>query len=265
MGELTLKDSIKLQEKNYAELLRASGTDVKKFVNNAIMATSDHPDIAQGVVDRGSIFKVCSKAAQDGVMLDNHEAALIIGWNGRTKQKEAQYRLMAGGVMKMITRSPNIEYVACQLVYEGDQFEISFIGDGCPIKHSFKGGSRGDVIGVYAIAKLTSGEWMSPEYMGVDDVNAVRDEFAQKDKNGNHSKAWTTMWGEMARKTILHRYKKRLPLADAVSEALRADDDYDMVDITPQPKAQPEGNSADVVRAQMMEVVDELGEDEVPV
>lgn len=237
-NQLTIKDSLKQQEGHFAELLKASGTDVARFMNNAMMAASDFPEIQSGEVDRASVFKVCSRAANDGVVLDGKQAAMVIGWNGKTRQKEAQYRLMAGGVMAMINRSPDIKYIACQLVYEGDDCVIDFVTDDKPISHTINlRNRRGDILGVYAVAKLTSGEWTSPEYMSVDEVNEVRDNYAAKSKDGSFSKMWTHSWGEAARKTILHRFKKRLPLGESVEDALNRDDpDYDMDDITPEPE-----------------------------
>lgn len=250
-NQLTLKDSLKQQESHYAALLKATGTDINRFMNNAIIAASENPDIASGAVDRASVFKVCSRAANDGVVLDGKQAAMVIGWNSKTRQKEAQYRLMAGGVMAMINRSPTISHLACQLVYEGDDCVIDFVTDGQPVHHTINlRNRRGNVLGVYAVAKLSTGEWTSPEYMSVDEVNEVRDNYASKDKDGNFSKMWTHSWGEAARKTILHRIKKRLPLSESVEDALNHDDpDYELRDVTPEPEEKPKkANSKDAVK-----------------
>jgi recombination protein RecT len=56
------------------------------------------------------------------------------------------------------------------------------------------------------------------------EVDAVRDNFSQKDKEGNFSKMWQHSWGEAARKTVLHRARKRLPLSDGAETALRQDE-----------------------------------------
>ena len=213
--DLKLVDTLRKMEPHFAELLEATGTDVKKFMNNAIIAANTIPEIKSGEVSKQSFFNVCSRAANDGVVLDGREAAVVVGWNGKTKQKEAQYRLMSGGVMKMIRRSPEIVFVACQLVHEGDDCTISFVTDDVPVHHKINlGKPRGAVLGAYCVAKLASGEWTSPEYMSTDEINAVRDHFSQKNREGEYSPMWTKAWGEAARKTILHRAKKRLPLSD---------------------------------------------------
>jgi recombinational DNA repair protein RecT len=57
------------------------------------------------------------------------------------------------------------------------------------------------------------------------EIDAVRDNFSQKDKEGNFSKMWVNSWGEAARKTVLHPARKRLPLSDGAELALRQDED----------------------------------------
>ena len=235
-------DSIRAAKVEFANLLKATGTDIERFQNNAIMAINNNEDIQKGEVTTKSIFNVCSRAANDGVMLDGKEAALVIGnkmVNGKWV-KEAQYRLMAFGIMKMISRTPEIGYVSCQTVHENDICEISFVTDGVPIKHTIdlkKG--RGEIIGAYVVAKLKNGTWTSPEYMSVQEILAVRDAYSKKDKDGNFSKMWRDSLGEACKKTVLHRSIKRLPLNNA--PALNDDENEldEPVDVTPAPEEKP--------------------------
>ncbi len=229
--QITIADSIKNAMPEFAALLKATGTDPDKFKNNALMAIADKPEIRSGEVSSKSVFNVCSRAANDGVVLDNKEAALILGSVKRNGQwvKEAQYRLMAGGVMKIINRSPNIERIVCQLIYENDDFIVDFVTTDASVQHkitpeSLKKG-RGEVVGVYFTAKLVNGEWTSPEIMSVAEVNEVRDNFVQKNKEGKFSGMWEKSWGEAARKTVLHRARKRLPLEGKIMSVLDQDDD----------------------------------------
>jgi recombination protein RecT len=199
-------------------------------MNNALMAISSKPEIAKGEVTRKSVFDVCSRAANDGVVLDGKEAAMVLGSVKRDGKwvKEAQYRLMAGGAMKIIQRSPNIERVVCQLIYENDEFVVDFVTTAEPVVHkitpeALKKG-RGEIVGVYFTAKLKNGEWTSPEIMSVAEVNAVRDGFSQKNSEGKFSAMWEKSWGEAAKKTVLHRARKRLPLEGKIDSSLDNDD-----------------------------------------
>lgn len=224
--------SIKDARAEFANLLKATNTDVDRFQNNAIMAVNNNEDIRKGEVSTKSIFNVCSRAANDGVMLDGREAALVIGYtkNG----KEAQYRLMAAGVMKMINRSQDIEYVACQTVHENDDCVISFVTDGIPVTHTInlkKG--RGELIGAYVVARLKTGDWTSPEYMSLEEILTVRDAYSKKDSKGEFSKMWRDSLGEACKKTVLHRAVKRLPLNGDAINTVDDDTSLEPVDITP--------------------------------
>lgn len=270
--ELTIRESLKAQENNFANLLKATGTDKERFMNNAIMASSEIPEINGGEVSHKSVFNVCSRAANDGVVLDNREAAIVIGWNSKTRQKEAQYRLMAGGVMKMINRSPAIKHIACQLVYDGDDCVIDFVTDGQPVHHTINlRNRRGEVLGVYAVAKLATGEWTSPEYMSVEEINEVRDNFSAKNNQGELvSPAWKNSWGEMARKTVLHRIKKRLPLTEKAIDDLSKDGDFTqdpsvVETIEQEPAPKPKKNSQKAVEEAMQQAAQStLESDDVP-
>ncbi len=264
---LSTIELVRKMEPEFKQLLDTSNTDIKKFMNNALMAIKDKPEIASGEVSRKSVFDVCSRAANDGVVLDGKEAAIIIGSVKRGGQwvKEAQYRLMAGGVMKMINRSPNIERVVCQLVYEHDDFYVDFVTDGESIRHKItpevmkKG--RGEVIGVYFTAKLTNGEWTSPELMSVEEVNKVRDAYSKKNSEGKFSQMWENSWGEGARKTVLHRARKRLTLDAKIDASLAQDDEaeVEIVDhstgevVTEKPAKATRGRAAAAVKAAITE------------
>ncbi|WP_428491725.1 recombinase RecT [Rhodopila sp.] len=224
--QLTITETLRKQESEFASLLRSSGTDIKKFMNNALMAVNEKPEIKRGEVSTRSVFAVCSRAANDGVVLDGKEAAIVIGWNDKTKSKEAQYRLMSGGVMKMIRRSPEISFIACQVVYENDICEINFVTDEIPVTHTINlKMARGEPIGAYVVAKLASGEWTSPEYMSKAEIESVRDNYSAKNKDGKIvSPMWNKSPGEAWRKTVLHRAKKRLPIGDREEQVLRQDE-----------------------------------------
>lgn len=247
-------DSIRAAKIEFSNLLKATGTDIERFQNNAIMAVNNNEDIRRGEVSTKSIFNVCSRAANDGVMLDGREAALVIGYtrNG----KEAQYRLMSQGIMKMINRSPEIEYVSCQTVHENDICEINFVTDGVPVKHTLdlkKG--RGEIIGAYVVAKLKNGEWTSPEYMSVEEILSVRDAYSKKDKEGNFSKMWRDSPGEAYKKTVLHRAHKRLPITNATAISDDEVDIEEVIDITPPASEKPKRKTtAEKVKEKVVEV-----------
>lgn len=113
------------------------------------------------------------------------------------------------GKLTLAKRSQRVTKIDVQLVYENDDFCLC-VGEEPRHKISGKAAfNRGEMVGVYAVGKeldVRGVEQIYVEIMSVADVNKVRDRYS-KQKNGP---AWTNSWGEMAKKTVLHRITKRL-------------------------------------------------------
>lgn len=132
---------------------------------------------------------------------------------GSTAQFEAGYR----GLMKLARRSGQVSAMDAQVVYANDPFDIQ-LGTEPRIDHRpTVEGERGAYRGVYAWARLTTGELVI-EWMTEADVQAVR----KVSRNGSGpSSPWVNHYGEMARKTVIKRLMKRLPLGADAEYALR--------------------------------------------
>src|SRR5690606_23274926 len=133
--------------------------------------------------------------------------------------KIVQYMPMIGGILKKIRNSGELLTIAAHVVYERDQFEYA-LGDDERIEHRpYLGDDRGKPIAVYAVAKTKDGG-VYREVMTVGEVEAVRAVSRAKDKG-----PWIDWWTEMARKTVLRRLSKRLPMSTDLEELMRRDDD----------------------------------------
>ena len=85
------------------------------------------------------------------------------------------------------------------------------------------GTDRGPIIGAYAVAETKDGE-RSLEVMDKVAVEKVRAASRSKD-----SGPWVQWWDEMARKTVLRRLSKRLPLSEELERVIERDNAlYDM-------------------------------------
>lgn len=190
------------------------GIDPDRFQRVVLTAIQQNPDIANG--DRPSLYNAAIRAAADGLVPDGREGAFVVMGGKPT------WMPMVGGIIKRLaTAGINID---AQLVYENDDFEQT-LGDDAAIHHKAPklGQPRGKEIGVYAIARLPNGMIMR-EVMDIDQVNQVRN--ASRSANGGPWKQW---WGEMARKTVIRRLAKRLPILDPkLAETIQRDDElYD--------------------------------------
>ena len=200
---------------------------VQKFIRTTMTALQMNPDLLDA--DRRSFLAACMKAAQDGLLVDGREAALVIfaGKGGR----QVQYMPMIGGLLKKLRNSGELASIAAHVAYENDEFRYE-LGDEERIVHKpTLGGERGRPLAAYAIAKTKDGA-VYRQVMSLDQIEQVRNVSRAKN-NG----PWVQWWDEMACKTVLRRLMKRLPSSADVDALLEHDNDT--YDLTPQVADQP--------------------------
>lgn len=194
---------------------------VDKFQRVTMTAIQSNPDLLNA--DRRSLFGAVVKAAQDGLLPDGREGALVI-FNTKNRQsggwdKKVQWMPMIAGVLKKIRQSGEIASVDVHVVHEHDKFTYRPGLDAVPVFEPDWFADRGNPIGAYAIATLKSGEVVPPEIMNVAQIEAVRKVSRAADKG-----PWVDWWGEMARKTVMRRFAKRLPSSTDIEAEFERDD-----------------------------------------
>ena len=212
----------------------------EKFMRVVVTAVQSDPNLL--AADQRSLFSATMKCAQDGLIPDGREAALTV-FSKKNKQtgqyeKHVQYMPMMGGILKKIRNSGELGSISANVVYEKDQFDYE-LGDEEKIYHKpHLGAARGKAIVAYAIARMKDGS-IYREVMSVEEIEAIRAISRAKDDG-----PWTQHWGEMAKKTVLRRLSKRLPMSTDLDSVISRDDElYDIpgkgghdaaaVDITP--------------------------------
>lgn len=199
---------------------------VEKFQRIVMSSVTASPGLLQK--DRTSLLASCMKAAQDGLLLDGRDAALVTFGNN------VQYMPMIGGILKKIRQSGELESITSEVVYQNDEFDRWMDEDGEHFKHRPSyGENRGDVILVYAFARTKDGGKYL-EVMDRADVERVRQVSRAKD-NG----PWVQWWNEMARKTVTRRLAKRLPSSTDIERMW--ENDNETYDLTPQPVTVTQG------------------------
>lgn len=194
---------------------------VEKFSRVAMTAIQSNPDLMDA--DRRSLFGACVKLAQDGLLPDGREAALVI-FNTKAKgggwEKRVQAMPMIAGVLKKIRQSGEVAKVSAQVVYENDHFTVRY-GFDEDVEHSPPplNQSRGKPIGAYATAVLKDGSRLL-EVMSLEEIEKVRAVSRAKE-----SGPWVAWWSEMARKTVMRRLAKRLPMSTDLEEQVFARDE----------------------------------------
>lgn len=206
---------------------------LERFKRVVLTAVQQNPNLAKA--DRPTLFTSAMKAAQDGLLPDGREGALVI-YNTKIKENGAekwidavQWMPMVAGLRKKVRNSGEIATWDAHVVYEKDAFEFE-LGDDPYIKHKpFMGGDRGKIVAAYSVATLKSGE-KSREVMSIDEIMAIwRKSSKAKDKDGNPTGPWRDHQGEMCRKTVARRHSKVLPMNTDLDDLIRRDDAlYDM-------------------------------------
>jgi len=179
-----------------------------KFRSVALAAIRNNPDLLR--CEPQSLFNACLNAAQDGLMPDGREGAIV------PRKGKAVWQAMIQGIYKRVKASGSVATLAANVVYDGETFDV-LLGDDDRIVHrrDMSKVAKGAEVAVYAIATLKDGT-KEREIMTWEQVQDVRKSSAMP-----NSGPWTQWADEMARKTVIRRLAKRLPVLDAADEALQ--------------------------------------------
>lgn len=192
---------------------------VEKFTRVAQTAIQNNPDLIEA--DRRSLFGAIVRLAQDGLLPDGREAALVI-FNTKNKaggwEKKVQAMPMIAGILRKVRQSGDVAKVSAQVVHEFDEFvwHLGFDEDVTHVPPALNK-PRGKVIGAYATAVLKDGSRLL-EVMTLEEIEKVRNVSRSKDKG-----PWVDWFSEMARKTVMRRLSKRLPMSTDVEDFVERD------------------------------------------
>ena len=134
------------------------------------------------------------------------ECTLIIGYRG---------------MIALARRSGEIQSIAARVVYARDTFELEYgLNEKlCHVPSTDE--DPGPVTHVYAVAKLRDGG-IQYEVMTRTEIEVIR-----KRSRAGGSGPWVTDWSEMARKTVMRRLFKYLPMSIEMADALAVESDDD--------------------------------------
>lgn len=180
----------------------------ERFGRVALTAIQNAPNLLK--CEPGSLWNACMKAAQDGLLPDGREGAII------PRAGQAVWSPMVQGLIAKAKRRGSVTNLVANIVYEGEPFEV-LMGDEDRILHrrELNRVQKGNEVAVYAIATLKDGT-KEREVMTWEEVQAVR-----RMSTTPNAGPWVTSEGEMARKTCIRRLSKRLPALDDDDDDLR--------------------------------------------
>jgi recombination protein RecT len=206
-----VRNSLKQMEPQFKMAL-AKHVSSEKFLRVVQTAIQTNPKLLE--CDRTSLFAACMKAAQDSLLPDGKEAALV------PFKGQVQYMPMVAGILKKVRNSGDLLSLTSQVVCEHDVFNYWIDERGEHIEHRPQMFSdRGAIIGVYAMAK-TKDEGIYIEVLTMDQIGKIK--AVSRASNGPWDGPFAT---EMMKKSAIRRLSKRLPMSTDLENTISADDD----------------------------------------
>lgn len=180
-------------------------------------------------------------ASENPASLENaisNLAAVGISLNPATKEAYLVPRnravcldISAIGLIKLATDSGSISWAQSKLVYKNDTFIDN--GSGLAPTHKFEAfGDRGDLVGVYAVAKTNTGDFLT-DSMSIKECHDIRDRSeAWKSFKAGKTKScpWSTDEGEMMKKTVIKRASKLWPKSERLDTAVQVLNEHEGID-----------------------------------
>lgn len=189
-----------------------------RIVKMALVAASRQPKLFECTPQ--SFLQSVMKSAELGLDCVGTlgQGYLVPYYNKHIKALECQFIAGYQGLINLARRSGHIKRIESRVVYENDMFDVEY-GLNQKLTHRpYLGDNRGKIICVYAVAELKDGS-SQLEVMAIDQIEAIRERSKAKD-----SGPWVTDFAEMARKTVVRRIAKYLPLSPELAKAIETDD-----------------------------------------
>src|SRR3546814_200490 len=126
---------------------------------------------------------------------------------------------MIAGILKKVRQSGEVSYISAHVVYANDHFKWT-LGFDENVEHEPAPLDQepGEPVAAYAVAVLKDGSRLLA-VMRKSDIEKVR---AVSRAKGNGP--WVQWWSEMARKTVMRRLSKRLPMSTDLDDAFERDE-----------------------------------------
>jgi len=188
---------------------------VQRFTRVVLTAVQNNPKLL--ICDRASFFNSALKAAQDGLLPDGREGA-IVEFKDKSGKVLAQWLPMYQGLLKKVRNSGEFKWMTAQIVYEGDQFDHWIDQEGEHFTHKPAGLTTIPVRAYSAVTTQSGGCFV--EVMTMPQVRKVQAASRAKSEYG----PWAKWFDEMAKKTVFRRLAKRLPLSSDLDDLIRRDD-----------------------------------------
>lgn len=220
-----LKAQIRQMESQF-QVAMPKGMEAKQLVRDAMTVISQNPGLM--TCDPRTVLGALMTCSQLGLRPGVLGQAWVIPFKGK-----GQLIIGYQGLITLAQRSGDIKSITARMVHENDMFDVEYGLDERLAHKPLLRGSRGPVIGYYAVIKSTRGGtyW---EFMSTEDAKLHRDKFAMARKgDGTIVGPWRDHFDAMALKTVIIRALKLAPRNTELIQAMTVDDTI-RVDVSPE-------------------------------
>jgi len=182
------------------------GMDVARFIAIGNQQVRRNPAVMNCTPI--SVYNCMMQSARLGVFPDGRNAYLIPYGNECTLQFDYK------GWVDLLIRNGIVTKVYADVICENDDYEFDM---GELKHHHIRLGSRGKIVGAYAIAYLPDGNRQT-EIIEVDEIEEIR----SKSRNANRG-PWVDFYREMCKKVVFKRLTKWLKVTPDILDAMEND------------------------------------------
>lgn len=216
-------ESLRAQlEKRSDELKRALPQHMppERFIRVVLTAVQLNADLL--TVNRQSLWNSCLRAAQDGLLPDGREGAIVPFKDNNQRsptngQVVAQWMPMTYGLLKRFRNSGQFKSITANIVREKDEFQYWIDEHGEHLRH-VPVDEVSKPIKAYALA-VTKGGGTMIKVLSHAEIEKRRAVSRAKD-----GPMWREWWDEAAMKTVLRNLHKRLPTSSDLDDLMRRDE-----------------------------------------
>lgn len=232
VSELLISDSVKQQ----VALALPNASNAERYCRIALTEVRKTPKLAQS--DPMSFMAALMQCAQLDLEPGNSLGhAYLIPFENRSKNRtEVQFIIGYKGMIELALRSGQVVKIMPRNVYRGDEFSYEFgLNEKCVHRPGPSKREEKDITHSYCVAHLANGETQF-DVMDREEIEAVRDKsmgyvMAKRyAKNGQINSPWATSFGEMAKKTVIRRLFKFLPISTETQRLVAEADRLDSMD-----------------------------------
>ncbi len=212
-------------DRSYAAIdaaLPKYGMTALRFIQQMKSAINGNPQLATCTMRslKTAMMKCASLGLEPNSVL---EQAWLIPRRGKNGVMECTFQIGYRGIIELAHRSGKIRNVYADVIKENDEYDYQK-GIGAYLRHKQSLQARGKSIAYYAIYESMDGAY-GFEIMSREEVEEHRNMHCQSD-----SPAWRRNFDQMAKKTVLMRLAKQMPMSAETLRKIQEDPEAEPAD-----------------------------------